>query len=229
MVAATPTRMMRSGPCAVGVAFAFTLAAAGCGASYSMSDDIDLTWDFALTPRQFDDNLHSPYVRGAMMTVFAHSSDQGENLRSWSIDSSDSTVFAVSAAVEEASDRDLAAAGRAVGEGTATLTLRDPHGNAVGRAFAEVMVPDAVELDSHGSLILGREDEAPVHEARVLAGGEATYLVRYFRGGRELHGNGVLSVVPPAGVTAQPRTTFVFENREWLSLATSVVGSGTLN
>src|ERR1044071_4450517 len=218
--------MMRSGPCAVGVAFA--VAVAGCGATYAMTDDVDLTWDFALTPRRFDDNLHSPYVRGAMMTVFAHSSDKGESLRGWSIDSSDAAVFAVSTAVDASSDHDLAVSGRAVGEGTATLTLRDPHGNAVGRAFAEVMVPDAVELDSHGSLILGREDEAPVHEVRVLAGGEATYLVRYFRGGRELHGNGVLSAVPPAGTTAQARTTFLFENREWLSLQAAAVGNGTL-
>jgi MYXO-CTERM domain-containing protein len=85
-----------------------------------------------------------------------------------------------------------------------------------------------VELDAHGSLILGRDDEAPVAEARVLAGGEATYLVRYFRGGRELHGNGVLTAQPPAGMTAQPRTTFVFENREWLTLGTTVAGSGGL-
>ena len=204
------------------------MAVAGCGATYSMTDDIDLTWDFALTPRRFDDNLHSPYVRGAMMTVFAHSSDKGESLRNWSIESSDASVFAVSTAVDASSDHDLAASGRAVGEGMATLTLRDPHGNAVGRAFAEVLVPDAVELDSHGSLILGRDDEAAVREARVLAGGTATYLVRYFRGGRELPGNGVLSAVAPVGVTAEPRTTFVFENREWLSLSTTAVGSGAL-
>jgi hypothetical protein len=216
--------MMRSGPCAVGLA----LAVAGCGPTYSMTDDIDLTWDFTLTPRRFDDNLHSPYVRGTRTTVFAHSSDDGESLRSWSIESSDPNVFAIGPAVQTTSDRDLAVGGQAVGEGTAMLTLRDPHGEAVGRAVAEVLVPDAVELDSHGSLILGREDEAPVHEVRVLAGGEATYLVRYFRGGRELHGNGVLSAVPPAGTTALARTTFLFENREWLSLQAAAVGNGTL-
>src|ERR1051325_7207176 len=219
--------MMRSsGPRAVGVALA--LAVAGCGPTYSMTDDIDLTWDFTLTPRQFDDNLHSPYVRGTRTTVFAHSSDKGESLRGWSIESSDPAVFAIGPAAQTTSDDDLAVGGQATGEGTATLMLRDPHGNAVGRGFAEVLLPDAVELDSHGSLILGREDEAPVHEVRVLAGGEATYLVRYFRGGRELHGNGVLSAVPPANVAAQERTTFLFENREWLSLQASTVGNGTV-
>jgi MYXO-CTERM domain-containing protein len=216
--------MRRSGICAVGIA----IATAACGATYSMTDDVDVTWDFASTPRQFDDNLHSPYVRGARMDVFAHSSDNGESLRNWSIESSDPTIFAIGAAAQTSSDHDLVVGGQAVGEGTATLTLRDSHGHAVGRAFAEVLVPDAVELDSHGSLILGRDDEAPVHEVRMLAGGQATYLVRYFRGGRELHGNGVLSVAAPAGMTAQPRTSFLLENREWLVLTSTTAGSATL-
>src|ERR1044071_290439 len=217
--------MNRSGPCALALA----LAVAGCGPTYSMTDDVDLTWDFALTPRRFDDNLHAPYVRGTRTTVFAHSSDDGESLQSWSIESSDPNVFAIGPPAQTTSDHDLAVAGHAVGEGTAMLTLRDPHGNAVGRAVAEVLVPDAVELDSHGSLILGRDDEAPVHEVRVLVGGEATYLVKYFRGGRELHGNGVLAAVPPAGVDARPRTSFVLENREWLSIDATTVGDGAMD
>lgn len=206
---------------------ALALVGAACGPTYSMTDDIDLTWDFGLTPRRFDDNLHSPYVRGAVVTVFAHSSDDGEDLGSWSIESSDPAVFRIGEAV--ASDgRDLAVRGQAVGEGTAALTLRDPHGHAVGHGVAEVRVPDAVELDAHGSLILGRDDEARVTEARMLAGGTATYLVRYFQGGRQLHGNGVLSAEVPPGMTAEPRTTFLLEDREWLMLHTTAVGTGTV-
>jgi MYXO-CTERM domain-containing protein len=215
--------MMRLGTSAVGLAVA--LVGAACGPTYSMTDDIDLTWDFGLTPRRFDDDLHSPYVRGAAVTVFAHSSDGGEDLRGWSIDSSDPAVFRIDAAVDSGG-RDLAVRGQAVGEGTAALTLRDGHGHAVGHGTAEVRLPDAIELDAHGSLILGRDDEARVAEARVLAGGAATYLVRYFQGGRELHGNGVLSADVPAGVTAEPRTTFLLEDREWLTLATASAGTG---
>lgn len=192
-----------------------------------MTDDIDLTWDFGLTPRRFDDNLHSPYVRGAAVTVFAHSSDDKENLGSWSIESSDPAVFRIGEAVTSGG-RDLAVRGEAMGEGTAALTLRDPHGHAVGHGVAEVRLPDAIELDAHGSLILGRDDEARVTEARVLTGGAATYLVRYFQAGRELHGNGVLSADVPAGVTAEPRTTFLFEDREWLTLRTAAAGTGTV-
>ena len=205
---------------------ALALVGAACGPTYSMTDDIDLTFDFALTPRRFDDDLHSPYVRGASVTVFAHSSDDKEDLQSWSIESSDPAVFRIDGAVASGG-RDLAVRGEAVSEGAAALTLRDPRGHAVGHGVAEVRVPDAIELDAHGSLILGRDDEAQVSEARVLEGGAATYLVRYFQGGRELHGNGVLSADAPAGVTAEPRTTFLFEDREWLTLHAAPIGTGS--
>jgi hypothetical protein len=214
--------MMRPGSCAVVVA----LAVAACGPTYSITDDIDLTWDFSFTPWRFEDNLHSPYVRGTTVTVYARSSDD-EDLRGWSIVSSDPEVFRIDG-VASTEDHHLAVRGQAVGEGTAQLSLRDPRGHAVGHGVAEVRVPDAIELDAHGSLIMGRNDEAQVSEARVLAGGEATYLVQYFRDGRQLHGNGVLSVDVPAGVTAQPRTTFLFENREWLTLDTTAAGTGSL-
>jgi len=218
--------MKRLGLCAVVIA----LAVAACGTTnlYSMTDDVDLTWDFTLTPRRFEDNLHSPYVRGAEVTVYASSNDDGEDLSTWSIESSDPSVFRIDTEVTAAVARQLAVRGRAVGEGTATLTLRDERGDAVGHGVAEVQVPQAVELDAHGSLILGRADEAPVMEVRMLAGGVATYLVRYRRDGHELHGNGVLSAITPAGLTAEARTTFLFENREWLTLHAGAEGSTTL-
>jgi len=58
----------------------------------------------------------------------------------------------------------------------------------------------------------------------VLEGGEATYLVRYFNQDQELHGNGVLTTGAVDGLVAQPRTTFLFENREWLSLTSTRQG-----
>jgi hypothetical protein len=211
---------------ACGLVVALGLGA--CTPTYTMTDDIDVTWDFTLTPTRFGDDLHSPYVRGTKVAVFAHSSDKQPNFRGWSIVTSDPTVFRIDDSAAEPDGRGLVAHGQAVAEGTASLRLLDDHGHEVGRGVAEVLVPDRVELDAHGSLILGRDDEAPVAEARVVESGEATYLVRYFRGGRELHGNGVLTAQPPAGLTAQPRTTFLFENREWLTLGATVAGSGVL-
>ena len=215
--------MTKSGACWVAVA----LGVGACGSTYTMTDDVDLTWDFSLTPSKFDDNLHSPYVRGTKVTVFAHSSDDHPDFSGWSIASSDPAVFRITDSAVEGNG-ELAAHGQAIGEGTARLRLLDRGGDEVGHGVAEVLVPDRVELDAHGSLILGREDEAAVGEARVVEGGEATYLVRYFRGDRELHGNGVLTAEVAAGVTAQVRTTFLFENREWLTLGTSAVGTGAV-
>jgi len=193
-----------------------------------MTDDIDLTWDFTLTPSKFSDELHSPYVRGTKATLFAHASDDSPNFTGWTIVSSDPAVFRVNDNVVDTSGHGLTSHGLAVGEGTAELRLLDGSGHEVGHGVAEVLVPDRVELDAHGSLILGRADEAPVGEARVVENGEATYLVRYFRGDRELHGNGVLTVDALAGVTAQSRTTFLFENREWLTLHTTAPGTSAL-
>src|SRR5262245_20813570 len=94
-VAAAARGMMRLGTCVVGLA----LAVAACEPTYSMTDDVDLTWDFTLTPRRFGDNLHSPFVRGAGVTVFAHSSNEKESLQGWSIESSDPEVFRIDEAV----------------------------------------------------------------------------------------------------------------------------------
>ena len=207
---------------------AVALGLGACGSTYTMTDDIDLTWDFSLTPSKFDDDLHSPYVRGTKVTLFAHSSDDHPDFSGWLIESSDPAVFRINDSAVESDGRGLVAHGQAMTEGTAKLRLLDRRGHEVGHGVAEVLVPDRAELEAHGSLILGRDDEAPVGEARVVEGGEATYLVRYFRGDRELHGNGVLTVAAPAGVTAQSRTTFLFENREWLTLTTTVAGTSAV-
>jgi uncharacterized protein (TIGR03382 family) len=193
-----------------------------------MTDDIDLTWDFGVSLSRFDDDLHAPYVRGARVTLFARSSDENEDFRGWTIVSSNEAVFRIEENVVDGDARALRARGQAMGEGTVELRLMDARGDEVGHGEVDVVVPDRVELAAHGSLILGRDDEAVVREARVLEAGRATYLVRYFRGSRELHGNGVLRVEAPEGVTPQARTSYLFENREWLTLDTTTAMAGEL-
>lgn len=216
--------MTKSGLCCFAVAVTF----GACTPRYTMTDDIDLSWDFVLTPTTFDETLHTPYVRGTKVTLFAHSSDDKPDFSGWTIVSSDPRVFRVDDNAVGTDARSLASHGQAVSEGTAQLRLLDDRGHEVGHGVAEVVLPDRIELDAHGSLILQRDDEAPVSEARVVAQGEATYLVRYYRNGRLLHGNGVLTADTPPEVTAEPRTTFLFENREWLTLHTTTPGTGTL-
>jgi hypothetical protein len=208
-----------------GLIFAAVLAA--CGPDIRMTDDIDLTWDFEITLDRLDGFLHTPYVKGAPVTVFVNGGDD-DDLTGWKVSSSDSSVFAIDS-VTVADDRhSIAAKGRAVGEGVAGLIVDDKDGGQVGIEEAEVVAPDRVELDAHGYLILNREPEAYVDDVRIVAGGTATYLVRYYRGDRELHGNGVLSIDAPAMVSANPRTTFLFENREWVSVSSSTVGTESI-
>jgi MYXO-CTERM domain-containing protein len=216
--------MMKSSLCCLVAA----VGLGACGPTYTMTDDIDLTWDFGVSLSRFDDALHAPYVRGTKVTLFARSSDENQDFRGWTIVSSDAGVFRIDENVVDGDARALSAKGQAVAEGTVELRLMDASGDEVGHGVVEVVVPDRIELAAHGSLILGRDDEAVVREARVLEAGTATYLVRYFRGGRELHGNGVLRVEAPEGVVPRARTSYLFENREWLTLDTTTAMAGEL-
>lgn len=218
--------MTKLGLC--GAAALMGVGLGACGATYTMTDDIDLSWDFVAVATRFDAHLHTPYVLGTKVTLFARSNDDKEDLRGWTIGTSDAAVFRIDDAAVSSDGRSLAVHGQAVAEGTAQLQLLDRRGHAVGHGVAEVLAPDRIELDAHGSLILDRADEAPVSEVRVVANGTATYLVRYFRGARELHGNGVLTAQGAADVGVERRTSFLFENREWLTVHAPGAGTSVL-
>ena len=213
----------------LGAIAAAVAALVGCsGAHYTLTDDVDLTWDFLSLPTRFDAALHAPYVLGTKVTLFARSSDDHEDLSGFTIVTSDAAVFRVDDAVLSSDRREIAVHGHAMSEGTATLTVVDARGHAVGHGAAEVLAPDRIDVSAHGSLILGREDEARVSEIRTVTSGLATYLVRYARDGRELHGNGVLMVDAPAQVAADVRTTFLFENREWLAVRSTAAAATSI-
>ncbi len=197
-----------------------------CGPTITLTDDVDVTWDFKLTLDRFDSTLHAPYVRGAKTTLYVSSSDDSQDWRGWTIASTDPSIVAVEATVSD--QYGLSAAAQAVGSGTTDIVVLDSKGMVVGRGHAEVALPDRVELDAHGYLIIAQDSDAPVPEARILEGGEATYLVRYYHGGDELHGNAVLSTGQVDGIVATPRTSFLFENREWLSLTSTQLGVTSL-
>jgi hypothetical protein len=202
--------------------------AAACGPRVILTDDVDLTWDFALTLHRFEDKLHTPYVRGAPVSIYVDADDDDLRMRGWRVVTSDPAVFSIEGSFASDDAASLAAPGRAVGEGSARLDVLDAGGARVGSGTAEVLVPDQAALQAHGYLIIGREAEAQVTELRILEGGEATFLVRYSRGGQELHGNGVLSVDAPADLTATARTSFLFENREWLTVSGSAAGRSSI-
>ena len=207
-----------------------TALAAGltaCGPTINLDDNIDLTWDFAPTLPGLHGTLHSPYVVGAKLTMFVSSSDTHQDLTGWTLVSSDPGVFAVGTPKLD-SDSDFEASGTAVAPGTAELTVLDDKGAVFGGATVEVGVPDRLEVDAHGYLIVDAPDEAPVDELRVAEQGTATYMIRYFRGDQELYGNGVLAAQASAGVTATPLTSFLDEQREWLTVQVGAAGPATL-
>ncbi len=200
--------------------------ASACGPTITLTDDIDVTWDFAPTLDRFDSTLHAPYVRGTKTTLYVSSSDDKQDFSGWTIASVDPSVVTVAATAQDS--QGLSAMAQAVGAGSTDLVVLDGQGKVVGRGHADVALPDRVELDAHGYLIIGQASDAPVPEARILEGGEATYLVRYYHGDDELHGNGVLTTGQADDIVAEPRTSFLFENREWLSITSTAQGVTSL-
>jgi hypothetical protein len=223
------------------------LASSGC-ARVTMADDIDIDFDFAPLIGPSDD-LHSPYVKGASVRVYARSTDSHEKMIGWTIESSDPTVFALvrlhpnayatgectqtGGGISCAGDGSdaypgLAADFHAAGPGSAVLTVRDGSGAVLDARPVEVAVPDHAVLLAHGALLIGHPEQAPVDEPRILAGGTATFMVEWHAGATVLSGNGVLSVDAPVGLAATPETTSFLEDREWLALTPSTPGAATI-
>lgn len=197
---------------------------AACGRTVTLTDDIDLTWDFQLTPfDRYVDKLHSPYVRGTSMWLWATSDDDSDKVQNWSIVTSDPSVLDIEDQMYDGTSIGVKVV--ALADGSSDIAVIDDKGERVGHGIAEVALPDRVELDAHGYLIVGQDSRAPVDEARIAAGDTATYMVKYFQGDRELYGNGVLTGTGDDSVDIQPRTSFLFEKREWLTLTPSKAGT----
>ena len=178
---------MRSASSAYGVSLLLALGA--CGPTITMTDSVDLTWDFLPTLDRFHDDLHTPYVTGAHVLVYVSSDADKPDLAGWTVTSSDASVFALGTMTYDGLG--LSATGVAGNAGDAELTILDEHGHEQGSGTVTVKVPDRIELDANAYLILNMPDDAPIGGARQLQGGEATYLVRYFAGTEELYGNQV--------------------------------------
>lgn len=208
------------------LSFAVLLLSLAGGCGYKLTDSVDLELDFAplVGPSSA---LHSPYVQGARFTIFLQADGQARRPGpDWRIESEQPSILSIEKIeVSKSSDDDhwfLSAAVVARSEGETWVVVRNGHGDEVMRAPIEVLRPDAIQLLWHGALLTGHpESESAVSDIRVVQGGTATFLARYFRDGRQLSGHGVLGAEPAPGVTAEVRKTFLFEDRDWLSLTPS--------
>lgn len=204
------------------------LLAAGCN-TVTLTDDIDLVLDFSpLTGPS--DALHQPYVQGAQMTIYVHSSDSRTSMKDWTVTTDppppDNKVFKISNVGYDAHNNLLSFAGEATSAGMTTVVIADGNGNVQLRHSIAVALPDRVELLAHGLLLIGHsESEASVADLRIRAGGTATYLARYYQGAQQLYGNGALSAEAPAGVTPHVAHSFLLENRDWLQVSPSQTGN----
>lgn len=208
------------------LSFAVLLLSLVGGCSYKLTDSVDLELNFAplVGPSSA---LHSPYVQGARFSIYLQADGQASRPGSgWRIESDHPSVLTVeNTVVSQSSDEDhwfLSASVWARGEGATSIVVRNGSGDEVIRAPIEVLQPDRIELLWHGALLVGRpENESAVSDIRVVQNGTATLLARYFLGERQLSGHGVLSAVPVSGVQAKVRKTFLFEDRDWLSVTPS--------
>jgi uncharacterized protein (TIGR03382 family) len=203
------------------------LGAVGCGPTVTVRDNVDIDWDFIelIGP---SNSMHTPYVVGASMEIYVHSTDEDEKMNGWTVESSDTSIFSVDPPQRDDHKR-LYVVGHANGDGVAQLIVRDSGKNVQTRYPVEARLPDRAQIMAHGLLIIGKsETEASVNEVRLLEGGTATFLIRYYLGDRTLYGNGALSVDAPSGVTATTPRTWLFEPRDWLQVTPLQVGTSSL-
>lgn len=203
------------------IAVVAAVGTSGCRDIY-LSDDIDLDFDWNPIEGR-GDTLHTPYVVGTQVVISANDVlDQSEDELTWALSSSDEAVLRIDSQVNGR------ATCTALSAGTATIRVHDEDGEEIYDGQVEVREPDRAELFAHGPLIIGQSfDEALVQgPIRILAGGMGTFLVRYYDGDQRLYGNGVLEAqVDGAGLEAEARQSYLFENREWLSLSPEWVGT----
>src|SRR5258706_6257876 len=64
---------------------------AGCY-NVTFTDNVDVDFNF-LPLIGASDALHSPYVRGAGMRLYARSGDSNRHMKAWTMESSDPSVF----------------------------------------------------------------------------------------------------------------------------------------
>jgi len=193
------------------------LLASGCS-KVSMVDDVEFDLDFFVPWSGISNEVHTPYVIGAQPTLIAQSTDSHADMSQWKFVSSDPSVFAIGKATQ--SRQSLSALCHAATPGQATVRIVDQDGNTLASQDVEVKVPDTVKVLAHGPLILGRSDaEAQVAKPEIVAGGTATFLIKYFANGVELSGNGVLTTFPSTtDLVATPEQTEFLVERDWLRI-----------
>jgi MYXO-CTERM domain-containing protein len=169
------------------------------------------------------EELHGSYVAGSTFAITVSAPDGRSE--GWTLSSSDPDVIRVEAPLVRGSA--FVAAGRA---GEATLRVVDGSGMVEAARSVTVAVPDRVGLYSAGMQMTGASDDAAhVTRVKLVAGGDASFLVRYFRQGTELLGNHALGATSTT-VEAARTSMSLAPARDFVRLAATTAGrSGSVS
>jgi hypothetical protein len=158
------------------------------------------------------DDLHTPYVAGAGFSIGVSAGSGSQ--AGWTLSSSNPDVLRVETPLSGGS-----ADVTAVNPGQATLSVLDATGKVLDSHPVSVAIPDQVSLYAEGLLVTGAPDSAAqVTQASVVAGGEATFLVRYFAQGTELYGSGALQTTATTGLTTSTVSESFATARDFLQV-----------
>lgn len=219
--------------CALG---ALAIASVGCADQIALSDEIDFSLDLSFNPfadaceeSAARDELGSPYVLGARVTVHANHSECEDGERSLELSSADESVLAAEP-LDAGSTGKSSRTFRAERAGTTDLVVKDraESSEEVHRAGVEVVAPTRVALVAHGPAIVGRADLAAVdEEVRVVAGGTVTLAADYFAADRRLSGTEVLAAEAEAssGLQVDVVSTFLSDRRDFMRVRAGEPGA----
>ncbi len=224
---------------------ALTLATGCQQPDLRFEDNLDLAYDLVavFVPDKLEsDNLHSPYLAGAVFEIYIWDDNDVTNFKNWEVRSSDDTVLQIIDTDRKQLDWDeedddekhyvLIAEVQAVGEGLAALKVYDSTGDFVDSAEIEVGVPNEVELRAAGPMFIDRDGITPQlgPNPKLIGDGTATFEVEYYRDGERLWGHGDVAAVSasPLIIDTWGRDTFFDESRDWLSISTDSVDPETV-
>ena len=186
------------------------------------TDNIDLEFNWhPLRWTERPDKLHQPYVLGSSFYITVHRDHEDMDISNIHVVSTDPSVLHIEA--HEADEKRVTVYCTAVGVGKSRLIAYKSENSTKEWDSVNVFVekPDDIQLHFSGAVLLDlpwSEEEVSGH-LKVLTGGTATFLVRYYKGDTRLYGHGALSSSDAGDqVSVVPDTTYLFEDREWVRL-----------
>ncbi len=189
-----------------------------------------------------DGGIHTPYVAGSTVTMVV-APESGQDLTGWTLYSTDPAIVEVASQLHTSTTTSVTwfdggtttvartiATVTAVKPGSVTLAVLNPSGGAVLNQQVAVGTADEVKLYAVGDFLAGSAPPlAEVTSVNIVAGGKATFLVRYFANGQQLFGTGALEVSAPPGITATTTTPASSPANDFLFVTPSGEGSsGTI-